>query len=390
MPRAALLLALFAVLPTPAPGDEPDSPYQAQGRDRPGAARVYKDRITPHWFAEGTRFWYRNDLKGGTREFVLVDAEKGTKAPAFDHKKLAAALSKASRQGVRRRPTAVRRDRVSRRRQGGPLRGRRRDLDLRPEHLRLRPWQPRVRRQETGAEERSARPAGRGRVRVPLDDRGRSRPAAPATEVARPLGPLAGRQVDRTHQGRQRLPPRRRRQGDRTHQGRQARPRLRDALLVAGLEGPGRAGGSSRATARRSTWSSPPRRGAAGRSCTPGPTRCPGDKLTSFEPHLFDVPSGKEIPCQADKVDFGTPAGAVGQGRPHLHLPEGGPRPPAVPLRRGGRPHRQGPQPHRRAVGDVHLDRPHRERQRADRHLAGEVRRGRSTPPSATAGGTCT
>ena len=98
MPRAALLLALASVVVgSEARADEPASPYQRQGRGGPGAARVYKDRITPHWFADGTRFWYRNDLKGGTREFVLVDAEKGTKAPAFDHAKLAAALSKASR-----------------------------------------------------------------------------------------------------------------------------------------------------------------------------------------------------------------------------------------------------------------------------------------------------
>ena len=40
---------------------------------------------------ESVREWQES----GT-EFVLVDAEKGTKAPAFDHKKLAAALSKAS------------------------------------------------------------------------------------------------------------------------------------------------------------------------------------------------------------------------------------------------------------------------------------------------------
>jgi hypothetical protein len=62
---------------------------------------VYKDRIAPHWFAGDTRFWYRNDLKGGTREFVLVDAEKGTRGPAFDHAKLAAGLSKAAEREYR-------------------------------------------------------------------------------------------------------------------------------------------------------------------------------------------------------------------------------------------------------------------------------------------------
>ncbi len=57
---------------------------------------VYKDRITPHWLAGNTRFWYRNNLAGKTKEFILVDAERGTREPAFDHAKLAAALSRAA------------------------------------------------------------------------------------------------------------------------------------------------------------------------------------------------------------------------------------------------------------------------------------------------------
>jgi dipeptidyl aminopeptidase/acylaminoacyl peptidase len=57
---------------------------------------VYKDRITPHWLAGNTRFWYRNDLAGKTKEFILVDAERGMREPAFDHGRLAAALSKAA------------------------------------------------------------------------------------------------------------------------------------------------------------------------------------------------------------------------------------------------------------------------------------------------------
>jgi dipeptidyl aminopeptidase/acylaminoacyl peptidase len=56
----------------------------------------YKARITPNWFSDNTCFWYRNDLKGNTREFILVNAEKGIRRKAFDHKKLAAALSQAA------------------------------------------------------------------------------------------------------------------------------------------------------------------------------------------------------------------------------------------------------------------------------------------------------
>ena len=80
----------------PPPGD-PWSSRQPQARR--GARRapglVLKDRITPHWFDGNARFWYRNDLAAGDREFVAVDTAKGTRGPAFDHQRLAAALAKA-------------------------------------------------------------------------------------------------------------------------------------------------------------------------------------------------------------------------------------------------------------------------------------------------------
>jgi dipeptidyl aminopeptidase/acylaminoacyl peptidase len=50
----------------------------------------------PVTWIEGTnRFWYRKSVRGGN-EFVVVDADALTKRPAFDHEKLAAALSAAS------------------------------------------------------------------------------------------------------------------------------------------------------------------------------------------------------------------------------------------------------------------------------------------------------
>jgi len=50
--------------------------------------------VTPRWVSD-TRFWYRNDVFGG-HEFVMVDAAARTRAPAFDHDRLAAALSVAA------------------------------------------------------------------------------------------------------------------------------------------------------------------------------------------------------------------------------------------------------------------------------------------------------
>lgn len=76
-------------------GAPEESPQGAPRRDA-GPRRVFRDRVTPHWFHENTRFWYRNDVRGGGKEFVLVDTERGVRQPAFDHAKLAAALSRAS------------------------------------------------------------------------------------------------------------------------------------------------------------------------------------------------------------------------------------------------------------------------------------------------------
>ncbi len=54
--------------------------------------QVYRDQVEPHWDKAGTRFWYRTNLSQGRREFTTVDAEKGTKAPAFDAAKVASQL----------------------------------------------------------------------------------------------------------------------------------------------------------------------------------------------------------------------------------------------------------------------------------------------------------
>jgi dipeptidyl-peptidase 4 len=56
--------------------------------------KVFKSKVMPHWFADNSRFWYRNDVADGLSEFVLVDAVKGTREAAFDHGKLAQSLAK--------------------------------------------------------------------------------------------------------------------------------------------------------------------------------------------------------------------------------------------------------------------------------------------------------
>jgi len=54
---------------------------------------VFGASVEPHWIDENS-FWYRNSIPEG-HEFVLVDAKKKERKRAFDHDKLAAALSEA-------------------------------------------------------------------------------------------------------------------------------------------------------------------------------------------------------------------------------------------------------------------------------------------------------
>ncbi len=57
--------------------------------------KMYNVAEAPNWIEKTSKFWYRKSVKGGN-EFVLVDAIAPSKGPAFDHEKLAAALSTAA------------------------------------------------------------------------------------------------------------------------------------------------------------------------------------------------------------------------------------------------------------------------------------------------------
>jgi len=62
----------------------------------PGLTRdkVFRDRVAPHWFDENRQFWYKVRVGPSSHEFILVEAEKGRRRPAFNHQKLAEALAK--------------------------------------------------------------------------------------------------------------------------------------------------------------------------------------------------------------------------------------------------------------------------------------------------------
>jgi len=64
------------------------------------AQRVYRDRVQPKWFGDQSQFWYRNDLPDAKREFIVVDANKGARAPAFDHAAVATGLAELLKRDV--------------------------------------------------------------------------------------------------------------------------------------------------------------------------------------------------------------------------------------------------------------------------------------------------
>ncbi len=96
---AAGAALLFISGPVAAQGTRSDYERALSLRERT-ADKVFRDRVRARWLEGGARFWYENDLPGGGREYVLVDAEAGTRGPAFDHERLAGALAAETGEAV--------------------------------------------------------------------------------------------------------------------------------------------------------------------------------------------------------------------------------------------------------------------------------------------------
>jgi dipeptidyl-peptidase-4 len=61
---------------------------------------IQTPRVVPVWVRNTDMFSYRRVTSAGS-EFVLVDAEAGTKRPAFDHERMAKALSEFLKEEVK-------------------------------------------------------------------------------------------------------------------------------------------------------------------------------------------------------------------------------------------------------------------------------------------------
>ena len=88
-----VILSMVLLSPAHAQGARTDYD-RANGLGQFVVGKVFRSSVKPNWITGTDRFWYRNDLPGGKREFVLVDPTQATKRPAFDHVRVAAALAK--------------------------------------------------------------------------------------------------------------------------------------------------------------------------------------------------------------------------------------------------------------------------------------------------------
>ena len=98
---ACTIAAATLPRPAPLPAQQPPVTVTAQDYARAeaflGAATsslVFRASVQPNWLPGG-RFWYRNTVPGGA-EFILADPAAATRAPAFDHERLASALGAAT------------------------------------------------------------------------------------------------------------------------------------------------------------------------------------------------------------------------------------------------------------------------------------------------------
>jgi len=89
-----ILLAALPVLAQPRVYTAADYSHAEQFMAYNTSPLVFRAGVRPTWSA-GDQFWYRVTTPEGA-EFVLVDPASGTRRPAFDHARLAAALSAAS------------------------------------------------------------------------------------------------------------------------------------------------------------------------------------------------------------------------------------------------------------------------------------------------------
>src|SRR5262245_53525358 len=106
MPRRTItwcLASLFLVVAFAAPRAQsintpkPNYELAADWTSQKVGRLVFDTTVTPRWLETSDRFWYAYQTREG-RRFFIVDPLKKTKAPLFDHAKMAATLTSITRE----------------------------------------------------------------------------------------------------------------------------------------------------------------------------------------------------------------------------------------------------------------------------------------------------
>jgi dipeptidyl aminopeptidase/acylaminoacyl peptidase/uncharacterized protein (DUF885 family) len=267
------------------------------GRPIPGEGLVFKTRIVPHWFHQSGRFWYKNDLAQGTKEFIVVDAETGTRTPAFDHQKLATALTKASGSAENRA------DKL-------PFDA----IEFTPDaksvrfSAHMRTWTCNLETYECKPSSEPFKPAEEPqaladrRLRGPRDDEGGDSGRSGSSWVASPDGVweacVKSHDVFARHKGKD----------DEVRLSQDGKEGLAYGRLSWSPDSKTLVGWRIEPGEDKEVFliqSSPPGGGRAKLQKRPYPL--PGDKFTAYELNLFDIASHKQLKPHVDRVDFGAP-----------------------------------------------------------------------------------
>src|SRR5687768_798328 len=94
---SVLLVAVGTLIPVPVAAQATIADYQrAMGLREKYSDLAIHTADAPRWIEQTNRFYYRRTVKGG-HEWMLVDGGTREKQPAFDHAKLAAAITAATK-----------------------------------------------------------------------------------------------------------------------------------------------------------------------------------------------------------------------------------------------------------------------------------------------------
>jgi dipeptidyl-peptidase 4 len=95
---SVLCIAAFATPGAEVPsGPKPNYELAANWTAQKVGRLVFDTTVTPRWLENGDRFWYPYQTRAG-RKFYLVDPIKRSKAPLFDHARMAATLTSITRE----------------------------------------------------------------------------------------------------------------------------------------------------------------------------------------------------------------------------------------------------------------------------------------------------